>query len=98
MLHCTMTPTSQLLLSLEDVVAELHCARRAGDLGRITVLSYSDLKRWARMARNETLAQRSWEFILKCPHRSRDEFLSEADSLIQEAETALQSMRRVVQH
>ena len=87
-----MVTATQLRAGLEDVLAELHHARRSGDFGRLAVLSYCDLKRWARVAGNESLAQRSWELIFKCPHATRDDFLTEADTLIQDAEFALCSL------
>jgi hypothetical protein len=84
-----MVTATQLRTGLEDVLAELHHARRSGDLGRLAVLSYCDLKRWARIAGHESLARRSWELIFNCPHATHDDFLSAADTLIQDAEFAL---------
>ena len=91
MLHCNMK-TEDLRLSLEDVLADFWHARRNHDLGRLALLSYCDMRRWARVAQRESLAQRSQDLVLSCPHASREGFLSEVDALIAEAEGALRSL------
>ena len=91
MLHRNMK-TEDLRLSLEDVLADLWHARRNHDLGRLALLSYCDMRRWARVARREGLAQRSHDLVLSCPYASRERFLSEVDALIAEAEGALHSL------
>ena len=91
MLHCNMK-TEDLRLSLEDVLADFWHARRNHDLGRLALLSYCDMRRWARVAQRESLAQRSRDLVLSCPHASREGFLTEVDALIAEAEGALQSL------
>src|SRR4051812_46662896 len=88
MVHCNMNSVQKLKLDLEDVLADLWSARRADDLGRLALLTYCDLRRWARVARQEGLAQRSRDFVLGCPHVSRDDFLAQVDRLIAEAERA----------
>ena len=88
MLHCNMDANERLKLALEDVLADLRHARRADDLGRLALLSYCDVRRWARVAQQEGLAEHSHELVLKCPHASRKEFLSAVDRLIAEAERA----------
>ena len=88
MVHCNMVTAHKLKLDLEDVLADLWRARRSGDLGRLVLITFCDLRRWARVARCEGLAQRSQEFVLACPHVSREEFLSQIDLLIAEAERA----------
>ena len=37
-------------LVLEDLLGDLWHARRSGDLGRLALLSYYEVRRWARMA------------------------------------------------
>jgi len=91
MLHRNMK-TEDLRLSLEDVLADFWHARRNLDLGRLALLSYCDMRRWARVAQREGLAQRSRDLVLSCPHASREGFLSEVDALIAEAEGALQTL------
>lgn len=88
MVHCNMNSAQKLKLDLEDVLADLWSARRAVDLGRLALLTYCDLRRWARVAREEGLAQRSRDFVLACPHISREDFLVQVDRLIAEAERA----------
>jgi hypothetical protein len=88
MVHRNMNSGQKLKLDLEDVLADLWNARRANDLGRLAMLTYCDLRRWARVARQEGLAQRSRDFVLGCPHVSRADFLAEIDRLIAEAERA----------
>ena len=92
MLHCNMKATLDLKLGLEDVLADLAHARRQGDLGRLALLSYCDVRRWARLARKEALAQRSWRLVVDMPYATRETFLAEVDCLIREAELALDQM------
>ena len=96
MLHCTMD-TSDLKVSLQDVLADLWHARREGDLGRLALLSYCDMRRWARIAHREGLAQRSRDLVLSCPHATRAHFLAEVDALISEAERALEQFEHPAQ-
>ena len=90
MLHCTMTHLSDgLRLGLEDLLADLWHARRMGDLGRLALLSYSDVRRWAQVAGRQGLAERVRAIVLECPHESRASFLAQVDSIIAEMERAL---------
>ena len=93
MLQRTMD-TTDLKISLQDVLADLWHARREGDLGRLALLSYCDVRRWARIAHREGLAQRSRDLVLSCPHATRAHFLAEVDALIAEAERALQQFEQ----
>lgn len=87
MLRCNMNPyPTPLQLGLEDLLGDLHHARRSGDLGRLAWLAYCEVRRWARQAGNLGLAEHSSELITRCPHFSRQEFLSEMDSIIGELE------------
>ena len=89
MLHRNMnTPSTRLQLGLEDLLGDLQYARRSGDLGRLALLSYCEVRRWARLAGKQALAERSSELITLCPHASRDEFLKQVDGLIVELEQA----------
>lgn len=91
MLHCNMSnsPTS-LQLGLEDLLGDMQFARRSGDLGRLALLAYCDVRRWARAAGEEELAQRSSALVNKTPHSNRDVFMDEVDQLIAELELARQ--------
>ena len=85
---CIMNTDQRLKLALEDVLADLWHARRAGDIGRLALLSYCDVRRWARTAHHEKLAAHSQELVLGSPHSDRQEFLSAVDRLIAEMEQA----------
>jgi hypothetical protein len=82
------TPTTQLQLGLEDLLGDLQYARRSGDLGRLALLSYCEVRRWARLAGRQALAEKSSELITHCPHASREEFLKQVDGLIVELQHA----------
>ncbi len=93
MLHRNMSdPTTHLKLGLEDLLGDLQYARRSGDLGRLALLSYCEVRRWARLAGQQALAERSSELITHCPHGSRDDFLAQVDGLINELEHARGSL------
>ncbi|MDO9074014.1 MAG: hypothetical protein Q7U73_12180 [Rubrivivax sp.] len=79
-----------LQLGLEDLLGDLHHARRTRDLGRLAWLAYCEVRRWARMAGEHALAEHSSELITHAPHTSREAFLAEVDELIFELELARQ--------
>ena len=83
-----MNSDERLKLALEDVLADLWHARRLGDIGRLALLSYCDVRRWARIAHHEQLAAHSQELVLRSPHADREDFLSAVDRLIAELEQA----------
>jgi len=76
----------QVQLGLDDLLGDLQCARRGADLGRLALLAYCEVRRWARMAGEEELAERSSQLITQVPHASREQFLAEVDALIVEME------------
>jgi hypothetical protein len=84
--------SQHLRLVLEDLLGDLRYARRTGDLGRLALLSYCEVRRWARMAGAHGLAEHSSELITHSPHASREEFLAHIDQLIIELETARPSL------
>ena len=88
MLHRAMTPelSSPLRLSLEDVLGNLRHARRSGDLGRLALLTYWDVRKWARWAHREALAERAADLVAKQPHPNRSAFLAIVDEVIDELE------------
>lgn len=89
MLHCNMSASSPPpQLGLEDLLGDLQHARRSGDLGRLALLAYCEVRRWARLAGEQGLAEHSSELIIHSPHASREEFLMEVDELIVELEQA----------
>jgi hypothetical protein len=89
MLHCNMNPqvTQSLQLDLEDILGSLRYARRNEDLGRLALLTYWEVRRWARAAREELLAAHASNAITEHPHATRTEFLAIVDSVIEELET-----------
>jgi hypothetical protein len=93
MLHRNMSVSDlPLQLGLEDLLGDLQFARKSGDLGRLALLAYCEVRRWARMAGEDELARHSSELINNIPLSSRDEFMAEVDALIVELE---QAYRRV---
>jgi hypothetical protein len=88
MLHCNMIapPSPNLRLELEDVLGDLHYARRKGDLGRLALLTYCDVRRWARVAHADELAQHASDLVARQPHPNRDAFLTLVDEMIDELE------------
>ena len=83
-----MNRDQRLRLALEDVLADLWHARRSEDVGRLALLSYCDVRRWARVAHDELLARHSEQLVLDGPFANREEFLRAVDRLIAETERA----------
>jgi hypothetical protein len=89
MLQCNMSASSMpLQLGLEDLLGDLRNARQRGDLGRMALLAYCEVRRWARMAGEQGLAEHSADLIAHSPHPSRAQFLAQVDDLIVELEQA----------
>lgn len=87
MLHCNMgTLIAPLQLGLEDILGEMVHARRTGDMGRLALLAYCEVRRWARQAGEADLADRSTALITRHPHASRDQFMEQIDGLIHDLE------------
>jgi hypothetical protein len=80
-----------LILSLEDLLGELRHARRQGDLGRLALIAYCEVRRWARDAGQPELAERSAAMITDGPMASREDFLGRVDHLIFEMERLRQN-------
>ena len=90
MLHCTMSPLSNSMRhGLEDLLGDLDLARGQGDLGRLLLLSYCEVRRWARIAGEPALAAHASELMSACPHGDRDSFLGQVDSLVGELQQCL---------
>ena len=89
MLHCNMNASSLSLQNgLEDILGDLRFARREGDLGRLALVAYCEVRRWARQAEAQELAMHSSALVSNFPHASRDDFLQAVDALIAELEQA----------
>lgn len=82
------TPVESLQLGLEDLLGEMYHARRSDDLGRMALLAYYEVRRWARVAGEQVLADQSSALIHDSPHADRDEFIARIDALIDELENA----------
>src|SRR3954451_13730119 len=86
MLHRNMDASLSLRLGLDDLLADLRHARRGGDLGRLALLSYCEVRRWARTAGEAEVAAHSSAIFTEAPHASREVFLDHIDHLIDELE------------
>ena len=88
MLHCNMSTEQSLQLSLGDLLADLHHARRQGDLGRLALIAYCEVRRWAREAGEARIAGQASEMITASPHANREDFLEHIDEMIRELDLA----------
>ena len=79
-----------LQLGLDDLLGDLRYARRGADLGRLALLAYCEIRRWARMAGDMDLAARTSAMITRAPYSNREEFLAQVDDLIAELAKARQ--------
>lgn len=87
LLHCNMSTTPESLqLGLEDLLGDLQHARKSGDLGRLALLAYCEVRRWARVAGEQSLAHQSAALINDLPHADRATFIAAVDALIDELE------------
>ena len=90
MLRCTMSLLSNSMRhGLEDLLGDLDLARGQGDLGRLLLLSYCEVRRWARIAGEPALAAHASELMSACPHGDRDSFLGQVDGLVGELQQCL---------
>jgi hypothetical protein len=88
MLRCNMESVMDMNnhWDLDDLLADLHHARKRGDLGRLAFVAYCDVRRWARDAGKTVLAEQAARLITESPHSSRDVFVEQIDQLIRELE------------
>jgi hypothetical protein len=82
MLHCNMTNSLNTQLALEDLLADLHYARKHDELGRLALLAYCEVKGWARQAGKPDVADIALRMFSENPCLSKEEFLQSIDSLI----------------
>jgi hypothetical protein len=75
-------------LALEDLLAALWHARRAGDVGRLAHLGSCEIQRWARAGHDDVLAAHARALLTDCPYQSREDFMFAIDRLIAEVEHA----------
>lgn len=89
MLHCNMTTSLSIQLGLEDLLADLHHARRHQELGRLALLAYCEVRSWARQAGEAGIAEHSTQIFTQDPCVSKEAFLAKVDLLI----TALERLQ-----
>lgn len=82
MLRRNMDLPAKLRLDLDDLLADLQHARRQGDLGRLALVSFCDVRRWARQAGEREIADLATAMFNGEPHPSRAAFLDAVDRLI----------------
>ena len=88
MLHRNINAVTTLRGGLDDLVADLRHARQQGDLSRLALVAYCEVRRWARLAGETDLAEMASTMITEAPHASRQEFLARIDELIAGLEAA----------
>lgn len=84
MLHRNMIKAETFQRGLQALLAELQLARDQNNLGKLALLCYCELRRWARETGEAELAERCAGLITGTPHASRQAFLAEIDGLIAE--------------
>ncbi|NVO06507.1 MAG: hypothetical protein HXX19_11515 [Rhodoferax sp.] len=77
-----MTYSIDIQLGLEDLLADLHFARKHDELGRLALLAYCDVKGWARRAGKSDVADTALRMFSENPCLSKEAFLAGIDSLI----------------
>lgn len=82
MLHCNMTTSLSIQLGLEDLLADLHHARRHQELGRLALLAYCEVRSWARQAGEPDISEHSTQIFTQDPCVSKEDFLAKVDLLI----------------
>ncbi|MBK6851864.1 MAG: hypothetical protein IPG93_09660 [Burkholderiales bacterium] len=89
LMYIMHTLSPKLQLGLEDLLTDLRHARRHGDLGRLVLLSYYEVRRWAKLAGQVRLAELSAVLLERSPYANRIGFMSDVDKLIGELEALL---------
>jgi hypothetical protein len=82
MLQRNMDQPARLGLDLDDLLADLQHARGQGDLGRLALVAFCDVRRWARHAGQREIADLAAAMFSGNPHPSRAAFLDAVDRLI----------------
>jgi hypothetical protein len=73
------------LLSLHDLVSDIELARRTGDLPRLILLCYCELRPWGHRAHERRLPAHAPALFSECPYTDRESFLAGFDTVILEA-------------
>lgn len=69
---------------LEDLAGDMAYARRNNDLGRLALLCYCEVRRWARLAGEQRLADLCCAFVTDHPAGDRKAFLNQVDVVVME--------------
>lgn len=77
-----MTHLINIQLGLEDLLADLHFARKHEQLGRLALLAYCEVKGWARRAGKPDVADSALRMFSENPCVNKSEFLQRIDDLI----------------
>lgn len=77
-----MTDALAIQLALEDLLADLQFARKHEQLGRLALLAYCDVKRWARQAGKSDVADMALRMFAEPPCQSKNAFLQSIDRLL----------------
>ena len=77
-----MTQSLNIQHALEDLLADLHFARQHEQLGRLALLAYCDVKRWARQAGKRDVADMALRMFAEQPCLSKADFLQGIDRLV----------------
>ncbi len=77
-----MNASLSIRLGLEDLLADLHYARKHAELGRLALLAYCEVRGWARQAGESAIAAQSTAMFTANPCVNKDDFLAKVDALI----------------
>lgn len=81
-LEFTMPDALKIQLALEDLLADLQFARKHEQLGRLALLAYCDVKRWARQAGKSDVADMALRMFAENPCLNKEDFLRGMDQLL----------------
>ena len=76
------TSSVSLKNGLDDILRDLRFFRKTGDVGRLALLTYCDVRRWAREAGAQELAMHSTALVNDSSRLGHEEFVAAIDELI----------------
>ena len=76
------TSSASLKNGLDDILRDLRFFRKTGDVGRLALLTYCDVRRWAREAGAQELAMHSTALVNDSSRLGHEEFVAAIDELI----------------
>lgn len=92
-----MATPLDIQLGLDDLLADLHYARRNKELGRLALLAYCEVRGWARQAGMPDVAQGAAKLFTENPCDCKEEFLAKIDNLITTLEWRQQAYQKARQ-